>query len=660
MRDAALRIAEDLPAEPTADDLRDQEVEEARELLRWLADDHFTFLGYREYELATERRRAARRARHRPRHPARRPAPQRRRGHPVTPSFSRLPADARAKAREHKLLILTKANSRATVHRPSYLDYVGVKKFDADGQRRRRAPLPRPVLLRRVHRVRPPGPGPPAQGRRGPRGRGLPPTATTAGTCCRSWRRTRATSCSRPRSTSCAPSPPRVLYLQERRQLRLFLRQDDYGRYFSGLVYLPRDRYTTDVRLRMQRHPQGGTGRHQRRLHRLEHRVGARPAALRGPRRAGHRAAGADRRRRGALEARLAEAARSWDDDFAEALIAECGEERAAELLRRYGNAFPEGYKADLPPRAAVADLRQPGGAAGAADRGLRAQPLRAGRRRPRRAPVQDLPHRRAGLALRRAAGAPAARRGGRRRAPVRDAQRRTARTAWIYDFGLRDARGPAAATLGDDARERFQDAFAAAWTGQTENDGFNAPRPERRADLAAGDVLRAYAKYLRQAGSTFSQDYMEDTLRNNVHIARLLVDLFEARLAPERQRAGTELTDALAGGAGRRARRGRLASTRTGSCGRSWTVIKATLRTNYFQDAAAARPQAVRLVQVRPAGDPATCRRRGRSSRSGCTRRGSRACTCASARSPAAGCAGPTGARTSAPRSSAWSRRRW
>ncbi|MEE1797591.1 NAD-glutamate dehydrogenase, partial [Streptomyces sp. JV176] len=53
--------------------------------------------------------------------------------HPVSPSFGRLPADARAKAREHKLLVLTKANSRATVHRPSYLDYVGVKKFDDKG-----------------------------------------------------------------------------------------------------------------------------------------------------------------------------------------------------------------------------------------------------------------------------------------------------------------------------------------------------------------------------------------------------------------------------------------------------------------------------------------------------------------------------------------------
>lgn len=131
MRDAALRIADDLPGEPL-DDLADEEVEEARELLRWLAADHFTFLGYREYELKDSDALAAVPGtglgilRSDPHH-------SEDEAHPVSPSFDRLPADARAKAREHKLLVLTKANSRATVHRPSYLDYVGVKKFDAKG-----------------------------------------------------------------------------------------------------------------------------------------------------------------------------------------------------------------------------------------------------------------------------------------------------------------------------------------------------------------------------------------------------------------------------------------------------------------------------------------------------------------------------------------------
>ncbi|MGO4424635.1 NAD-glutamate dehydrogenase, partial [Streptomyces sp. MCAF7] len=155
MREAALRIAEGLPEEPTAGEVRPQEIEEARELLRWLADDHFTFIGFREYELTqvpTEsggeedvlsavpgtglgilRSDPHHRDTDESAHAGLPAASDGTAGRPVSPSFNRLPADARAKAREHKLLVLTKANSRATVHRPSYLDYIGVKKFDAKG-----------------------------------------------------------------------------------------------------------------------------------------------------------------------------------------------------------------------------------------------------------------------------------------------------------------------------------------------------------------------------------------------------------------------------------------------------------------------------------------------------------------------------------------------
>ena len=130
---------------------------------------------------------------------------------------------------------------------------------------------------------------------------------------------------------------------------------------------------------------------------------------------------------------------------------------------------------------------------------------------------------------------------------------------AWIYDFGLRMPKKQRHGDhLADDARERFQEAFAATWTGAAENDGFNSLVLRAGLNWRQAMVLRAYAKYLRQAGSTFSQDYMEDTLRDNVHTTRLLVSLFEARLAPERQRAGTELIDGLARRARRRPRPGR------------------------------------------------------------------------------------------------------
>ncbi|MFF8601732.1 NAD-glutamate dehydrogenase [Streptomyces sp. NPDC015232] len=583
MREAALRIADGLADEPTASDLRPTEVEEARELLRWLSEDHFTFLGYREYELVNGDALAAVPGtglgilRSDPHHSG-----EDNHAHPVSPSFSRLPADARAKAREHKLLILTKANSRATVHRPSYLDYVGVKKFDADGnvvgERRflglfssaaytesvRRVP----VIKRKVQEVL--------------EGAGFSPNSHDGRDLLQileTYPRDELFQTPVDELRSIVTS---VLYLQERRRLRLYLRQDEYGRYYSALVYLPRDRYTTRVRLRiidiLKEELNGASvdftaWNTESILSRLHFVIRVEPGTVL----AKLTEADVDR-----IEARLADATRSWADGFAEALNAECGEERAAELLRRYGNAFPEGYKADHSPRAAVADLQHLEALAGSEkDFALSLyEPVTSGTGE-RRFKIYKT-----GEQISLSAVLPVLARLGVEVTDERPYELRCAdRThAWVYDFGLRMPTPTGNGDyLGDDARERFQEAFAATWTGEAENDGFNALVLSAGLTWREAMVLRAYAKYLRQAGSTFSQDYMEDTLRNNVHTTRLLVSLFEARMAPERQRAGTELIDGLLeelDGA-----LDQVASLDEDRILRSFlTVIKATLRTNFFQ----------------------------------------------------------------------------
>ena len=177
--------------------------------------------------------------------------------------------------------------------------------------------------------------------------------------------------------------------------------------------------------------------------------------------------------------------------------------------------------------------------------------------------------------------------------------------TAWIYDFGLRMPESNGNGDyLGDDGRERFQEAFTATWTGAAENDGFNSLVLSAGLNWRQAMVLRAYAKYLRQAGATFSQDYMEDTLRNNVHTTRLLVNLFEARMSPERQRAGTELIDGLLeelDGA-----LDQVASLDEDRILRSFlTVIKATLRTNFFQKADDGKPHAYVSMKFDPQAIP-------------------------------------------------------
>ncbi|MCM3265475.1 NAD-glutamate dehydrogenase [Streptomyces thermoviolaceus] len=587
MRGAAVRLADGLSDEPLPADLPGPQVEEARELLRWLADDHFTFLGYREYRLRDDDSLAA--------VPGTglgilRADPHHAGGddHPVSESFERLPADARAKAREHKLLVLTKANSRATVHRPSYLDYIGVKKFDAQGnvvgERRflglfssaaytesvRRVP----VIRRKVEEVlERSGFSPNSHD-----GRDLLQILET-------YPRDELFQTPVDELQSIVTS---VLYLQERRRLRLYLRQDEYGRYYSALVYLPRDRYTTGVRLRIidiLKEELGGTSvdftawNTESVLSRL-HFVVRVPQGSELP-----ELSDADKER---IEARLAEAARSWADAFSEALTAELGEERAAELLRRYAHAFPEGYKADHTPRAAVADLVRLEQLDDDKTFALSLyEPVGAGPEERRFKIYQR------GGSVSLSQVLPVLSRLGVEVTDERPYELRRAdrSTVWIYDFGLRI---PPAATggdhLADDARERFQDAFAAVWTGKAENDGFNALVLGAGLTWRQAMVLRAYAKYLRQAGSTFSQDYMEDTLRNNVHTTRLLVSLFEARLSPERQRAGRELVDALLEEAD--AALDQVASLDEDRILRSFlTVIKATLRTNFFQKDAAGEP---------------------------------------------------------------------
>ncbi|WP_329313647.1 NAD-glutamate dehydrogenase [Streptomyces sp. NBC_01278] len=583
MRDAALRLADDLPDEPTAPDLREYELEEARELLRWLADDHFTFLGYREYNLVDGDALAAVPGtglgilRSDPHHSGQED------DHPVSPSFNRLPADARAKAREHRLLVLTKANSRATVHRPSYLDYVGVKKFDADGnvvgERRflglfssaaytesvRRVP----VIRRKVAEVLD--------------GAGFSPHSHDGRDLLQileTYPRDELFQTPVDKLREIATS---VLYLQERRRLRLYLRQDEYGRYYSALVYLPRDRYTTGVRLRLialLQEELGGssvdfTAWNTESILARIHFVIRVPQGKELP-----VLTDGDVER---IEARLVEAARSWADGFADALVAEVGEERAAELLRKYGTSFPEGYKADHKPRAAVADLCHLERLS-ASDRPFALslyEPVGAGPGE-RRFKIY-----RTGEQVSLSAVLPVLQRLGVEVTDERPYElRATDRTnAWIYDFGLRMPlpAGNGDNYLGDDARERFQDAFAAVWQGDAENDNFNTLVLSAGLTWRQAVVLRAYAKYLRQAGVNFSQDYMEDTLRNNVHTTRLLVSLFEARMSPGRQSAGTELIDAMLeelDGA-----LDQVASLDEDRILRSFlTLIKATLRTNFFQ----------------------------------------------------------------------------
>jgi glutamate dehydrogenase len=596
MRESALRLADELRETPPVG-LAEQEVAETWDLLRWLADDHFTFLGYREYDLVqTPDGEDAL-------HAIAGTGLGILRSDPKTgdsSAFGRLTAPARAKAREKKLLVLTKANSRATVHRPSYLDYVGVKKFDAEGNvigERRFLGLFSaaaytesvnrvPVVRRKVQEVLEES-GFSAESHDG---RDLLQILET-------YPRDELFQTPVAELLSIAHS---VLYLQERRKLRLFLRQDEYGRYFSALVYLPRDRYTTRVRLRLMdllMQELGGSTidytawNTESVLARL-HFVIRVPAGTELPHLTEQ---DIDR-----LEAKLAETARSWADGFNEVLIRECGEERAAEASRRYNNAFPDGYRADFTPATGVADLRQLESLSGAGDFRLNLyEPVDAEGDERRFKIYWE------GGSVSLTEVLPVLSRLG---VEVLDEHpyelRRTDGTvAWVYDFGLK-LRPEVADAVTEESRERFQEAFAAVWTGKAENDGFNSLVLRSGLTWRQAMVLRAYAKYLRQAGVAFSQDYMEDALLNNVHVTRLLVNLFEARLSPAHTHSAAELTEGLLeelDGA-----LDQVVSLDEDRILRSFlSLIRATLRTNFFQRDDAGEPHPYVSMKFDPQAIP-------------------------------------------------------
>ena len=285
MQGQALRVATQLGTEGA------RAPAETQALLRWLADNHFTFLGYREYDLVEG-----------PDGMALQAVPGTglgilRHDKPGSSSFAALPPEVRARAKDPQRLILTKANSRSTVHRRSYLDYIAIKRINASGEvngeyrflglythAAYHESITRiPVLRRKLASVlEQAGVAPGSHD-------GQDLTEILEG-----YPREELFQIS---VEELAPIALAVLRLRTHRQTRLFLRKDIYGRFMSCMVYLPRDRYTTAVRLRIQDILRDGPARGQRRVQRHGRGIGAGPAARGGPGGAGHVPAGRGRRR---------------------------------------------------------------------------------------------------------------------------------------------------------------------------------------------------------------------------------------------------------------------------------------------------------------------------------------------------------------------------
>ena len=468
-------------------------------------------------------------------------------------------------------LVLAKANSRSTVYRANYLDYVSVKKHGADGtvvgeyrflglytHAAHTAPIVGiPVLRRKLAHVLAAA----GLSRDSHDGKDLVEILED-------FPREELFEIS---ATELTPIALGVLRLSERKQTRLFLRRDRYGRYMSCLVYLPRDRYTTRVRLRAQ-------GILREALHgaSVDYSATVGDSAL-------ARLYVVVRAERGqsvprvdavALERKLAAAVRSWDEDLAVEAIRVLGEERASMLAARLGASIPETYKADVTAADAVDDL-------------LTMLELRESEKEFAVRLVEH-PGRwtlvvyRSGTPITLSDVLPQLQHMGLEvvdEHPYHFRGNSSVGSFWTYEFGLRP---PAAATSGG-LRQIFEDALTALWNGQTEDDGFNTLVLTAGLTWREVTLLRACAKYLRQGGMRFSEDYVQRVLRSNGAITRLLIRLFESRFDPARQGGAGERCEAITEEI--RGQLDEVVSLDHDRILRSYlAMIDATLRTNYYK----------------------------------------------------------------------------
>ncbi|HET7587818.1 MAG TPA: NAD-glutamate dehydrogenase, partial [Gammaproteobacteria bacterium] len=532
---------------------------------------HFTFLGYREYDLTREDDEDVLRIiEGSGLGILRDTGPEK-----VSKSFLVLPKDVRHRARARELLIITKANSIATVHRPGYMDYIGVKRFNKAGEvigEQRFLGLftstaysltPRnvPLLRHKVDTVL--------------RRSGLPSSSHGGKALLHILETFPRDELFQSTVDELYDTATGVLALQERQRVKLFIRRDAFGRFYSCLVYVPRDRYNTRVRERIQdvlrEHLNGQSVESAVQLSESKlarAHIIVRTTPWRFP-----------KFELSEIEQQLKLTVRSWEDQLRDALTAKFGEERGLKLFHRYGEYFHASYQEDVKPKAAVYDVEQIDGLTDD-------ESLRMSLYRPTFNPKSLLRFKlfRREQPISISTALPMLENLGMNVISERPYQMELAdgTLVWIQDFEMIYARH--ADINPDDVKGIFQDAFARIWSGETENDGFNKLVLGAELTWRETTVLRAYCKYLLQTGAPFSQAYMEQTLAAHADIARLMIELFDIRFDPagvarSRDERASKCLEAL------RAKLDSVSSLDDDRILRNFiSVIDATLRTNYFQ----------------------------------------------------------------------------
>ncbi|MDR7084968.1 glutamate dehydrogenase [Arthrobacter ginsengisoli] len=543
--------------------------EQLRELLLWLRRGNFIFLGYCEYGLTAGKDRPALRVR-----PGTALGLLRRQNSPLSTDESAL--------RGSQVLALYASDLRTTVPEPSYLDEIRLPTFSAsgvlDGERRFVGVFAHGAADQSVRRI------PVIRDRSASvRDRlGFAPGSTQE-------RKLQAALESFPlqelfhiEEDELTRLVADILRVHEGHETRLLLRFDSYGPFMTGLMFLPRRRYNTAVRLRFEQALKETlqapslesevrlTESHMARIFfRVLLSAGAKPESI----------------DLSALERALIHATRTWAEGLDEALRERMPSERARRLSVLWARAFPASYRADFDVADAIEDIEsfEQYDLDGTGGRPLN-DPVLVVRADARHAKVEET---RIRLYLTGARSLtqilPFLHNLGLQVLNERPFEVLRGKTLpmFLYDLGVKYPPGVDPTRTGS----LLADAFGAAMRGDTESDRFDALVLQEGTEWRQVAILRSYAKYLQQLGTTNSYDFIADSLLANATATRALLDLFRARFHPglgiaERLRdtsaARTAVAEAI----------DVVASLDADRLLRTFlNLIEATTRTNFYRD---------------------------------------------------------------------------
>ncbi|MFL6797316.1 MAG: NAD-glutamate dehydrogenase [Xanthobacteraceae bacterium] len=565
------------------------EINEAVSFLEWLLANNFTLLGLRNYAFSADAH-------------ALEPVLESglglmRRGQAAVALWEEpltITPEIRALLSEPTLLMVTKSSVRSRVHRPVYMDYVGVKRFEAGGKMigefrivglftstaYTRSTRSIPYLRRKVDAVL-------ARASFDPDGHSGKALANVL----ENYPRDELFQIDEETLYHFALA---ILQLDERPRVRVLPRRDRFNRFISVLVYVPRERYGSGVRLRIGEYLAGAYhGRvsafypffPEGPLVRVHFVIGLADGATAEPDRA-------------SLERAIEAIVRTWADALADELALSFDPARARELRRCYGHAFSEGYRESYPPATAVADIRvmeglsaarplavdfhhRPGDQAGCVGLKVwsRGRPIALSERVPvlENMGFKVVDERTYAIA---------------RQGSASGTSEDGAAEVWFHDMLLERADG--LSTELPDKKQALEAAFLMVMGGVAENDGYNAlvlTAPLMWREVA---LVRALSRFLRQIRVHYSQDYMWATLVKHASITADIVRLFHARFDPhanlsQEARAAHQAEIASAVEAALQ----KVASLDEDRILRHFlNAVQAALRTNFYQLDAAGQPK--------------------------------------------------------------------